>query len=106
MKYDFNEELNGPSALAFSEDQVAPIKILSKFAKDHEFFKIKSGFIDGKVIDSKEVKSLAKLPSREVLIAQALGGLNAPIAGLANVLNGSIRGLVVALNAIAAKKSA
>ena len=99
--------LEGATAIAISEnDYVAASRILCKFAKDHEFFKIKSGFIDGKVIDSKEVNSLAKLPSREVLIAQALGGLNAPISGLANVLNGSIRGLVVALNAIAAKQSA
>jgi len=99
--------LEGATAIAISEnDYVAASRILCKFAKDHEFFKIKSGFIDGKVIDSKEVNSLAKLPSREVLVAQALGGLNAPIAGFANVLNGTIRGLVVALNAIAQKQSA
>ena len=95
----------GATAIAISEnDYVAASKILCGFAKEHEFFKIKSGFIDGKVIDSKEVSNLAKLPSREVLIAQVLGGLNAPISGLANVLNGTIRGLVVALNAIAQKQ--
>ena len=99
--------LEGATAIAISEnDYVAASRILCKFAKDHDFFKIKSGFIDGKVIDSKEVSNLAKLPSREVLIAQVLGGLNAPISGLANVLNGTIRGLVVALSAIAAKQSA
>ena len=99
--------LEGATAVAVSEnDYVAASRILCKFAESHEFFKIKSGFIDGKVIDSKEVNNLAKLPSREVLIAQALGGLNAPISGFANVLNGTIRGLVVALNAIAQKQSA
>ena len=77
---------------------------LVSFAKDHDFFKVKSGFIDGKVIDAVEVNNLAKLPSREVLIAQVLGGLNAPISGFATVLGGTIRGLVVALNAIAEKK--
>ena len=76
------------------------------FKKEHDFFEIKSGFIDGKMIDSKEVSNLAKLPSREVLIAQVLGGLNAPISGLANVLNGSIRALAIVLNAIAEKKNA
>ncbi len=95
----------GSTAIAISEnDYVAASKILCKFAKDHEFFKIKSGFIDSSVIDEKEIKNLAKLPSREVLVAQVLGGLNAPIAGFANVLNGTIRSLVVALSAIAQKQ--
>ncbi len=99
--------LEGSTAIAISEnDYVAASRILCKFASDHDFFKIKSGFIDGNVIDSKEVSNLAKLPSREVLVAQALGGLNAPISGFATVLNATLKGLVVALNAIAEKQSA
>lgn len=98
--------LEGSTAIALSEnDYVAASKILCNFAKEHEFFKIKSGFIDGNVIQVQEIKSLASLPSREVLIAQVLGGLNAPISGFATVLNGTIKGLVVALNAIAEKQS-
>ena len=53
-----------------------------------------------------EIKSLASLPSKEVLIAQTLGGLNAPITGFVNVLQGSIRNLVYALNAVVEKKEA
>lgn len=99
--------LEGATAIALSEnDYVAASKILCKFAESHDFFKIKSGFIDSKVIESKEVSNLAKLPSREVLVAQVLGGLNAPISGFATVLNGTLKGLVVALNAIAEKQSA
>lgn len=99
--------LEGSTALAISEnDYVAASTILCKFAEDHDFFKIKSGFIDGSVISSDEVSRLAKLPPREVLIAQTLGNLNAPITGFATVLNGTIKGLVVALNAIAEKQSA
>ena len=60
----------------------------------------------GKVIDVEAVKSLAKLPSKEVLVAQALSGLNAPITGFVTVLNGTMKGLVVALNAIAEKQAA
>ena len=48
-----------------------------------------------------EIKDLADLPPKEVLVAKVLGGLNSTIAGLANVLNGNIRGLAVALNAVA-----
>ena len=64
------------------------------------------GFVDGNVIDAEGVKNLAKLPSKEVLLAQVLGGLNAPITGFATVLNGTLKGLVVALNAIAEKQGA
>lgn len=104
---DLSESLHGSTALAISKsDYVAASKILCDFAKNHDFFKIKAGFIDGKAINDKEVLNLAKLPSREVLIAQVLCGLNAPISGLATVLNGNLRGLAVVLKAIADKKSA
>lgn len=97
--------LNGPTALALSEtDPVAPAKVMSEFAGKYEKLELKVGVVEGKIIDSNGIKSLAELPPREVLIAKVLGGFNAPISGLVNVLNGNIRGLVVALNAIAEKK--
>jgi len=100
--------LEGTTALAVSEtDPVAAAKILAKYAEDSKgAFKIKAGFVEGKVLDANSVNELAKLPSREVLVARVLGGLNAPISGFVNVLNGNIKGLVVALNAIAEKKGA
>ena len=100
--------LNGTTAMAVSrDDMVAPAKILSEYAqKSNGKFTIKAGFVEGRVISSAEVTALAELPPKEQLIARLLGGLNAPISGLVNVLNGNIRGLVVALNAIAEKKSA
>ncbi|MBQ6143945.1 MAG: 50S ribosomal protein L10 [Clostridia bacterium] len=102
---NLSEAFKGSTAIAVcKDDYVAASKILCKFAKDHDFFKIKSGFIDDSVIDAKEVTRLAKLPSREVLISQVLRGFNAPIAGFATVLGGAMKGLVVALNAIAQKQ--
>ncbi|MBP2026183.1 50S ribosomal protein L10 [Peptoniphilus stercorisuis] len=102
---ELDELLKGPSAVAFSnDDAVAAAKVSAEFAKDHEKLEIKAGIVDGKVIGVEEVKALAELPSREVLIAQVLGGLNAPIQGLANVLTGNLRGLAVVLQAIADKK--
>lgn len=98
--------LNGPTAMALSTtDPVSPAKVLSEYAKKFEKFEIKAGVVEGKIIDVAGVTSLAELPPREVLIAKVLGGFNAPISGLVNVLNGNIRGLVVALNAIAEKKA-
>lgn len=103
---DFNEFLKGPSAVAFSEDPVQAAKITAEFAKGNDKLEIKSGIVDGRVISLEEVKALASLPSREVLVAKALGGLNAPIQGFANVLQGTIRSLAIVLNAISEEKSA
>lgn len=99
--------LEGATALAVSPtDHVAAAKILCEYAEKNKNFEIKAGFVEGKTIDAKEVQELAKMPPKEVLVAKVLGGLNAPISGFANVLNANLRGLVVALNAIAEKQSA
>lgn len=98
--------LTGMTALATSDDPVAPAKVLSEYAEKHENFKIKAGFVEGEIIDAAGVDDLAKLPSKETLVAKMLGSLNAPASGLVTVLNGSMRGLVVALNAIAEKQGA
>jgi len=104
---EFNEYLKGPSAVAFGlDDPVKAAKVTAEFAKSNDKLAIKAGIVDGKVIDFEGVKSLAELPSREVLVAQVLGGLNAPIQGFANVLQGTIRGLAIVLNAIAEEKTA
>jgi len=98
--------LNGPTAIAYSyEDVVAPAKVIAEFAKKFEHLQIKVGIVEGKVFNESEINKLAELPSREELIAKALAGFNAPITGFVNVLNGNLRGLVVALNAIAEKKA-
>lgn len=114
MRFAFNELgyegmdefLAGPSAVAFSmEDPVSAAKVTRNFAKDHEHLVIKSGVVDGNIIGVDAVVELADLPSREELVARALAGFNSPLQGFANVLNGTIKGLVVALNAIAEQKA-
>lgn len=103
----FEKFLAGPSAIAFSDkDPVAPAKIIDEFAKAHKNLEIKAGVVDGKIIDVNGVKDLAALPPREILIAQVLGGLNAPISGFANVLQGTIRNLVYALDQVREQKDA
>jgi large subunit ribosomal protein L10 len=98
--------LKGPTALATSDtDVVAPAKLMSEYAKKIDKIKVKAGVVEGKVVAIKGVDSLATLPPKEVLVAMFLGGLNAPITGLVNVLNGNIRGLACVLNAIAEKKN-
>lgn len=97
--------LEGPNAFAFGyDDPVAGAKVLAEFAKAHEELIIKGGVLDGKVIDADAVKNLADLPSREVLVAMVLRGMQAPISGLVNVLQGTIRNLVYALEAVRKQK--
>ena len=76
------EHLHGATAIAYSESGYADApKILSDYAKDNENFAVKAGFIDGGSVDAKSIDELAKLPPKEVLVAQVLGGLNGPIQG-------------------------
>lgn len=91
-----NSHLHGASALAVSEDDpVAAAKIITKYAKDHkDKFNVKAGFVDGGVIDAAKVEELGSLPSRDGLLSMLL-----------SVLTGNVRGLAVALNAIAEKNT-
>ena len=94
---EFVPHLEGTTAIAISNDDViAPAKVISKYAKelkDDTDFAIKVGFMDGKVIDAATVSELGNLPSKEQLVGQLLSVLIAPV-----------RGMAVALNAIAEQK--
>ncbi|MDE6124585.1 MAG: 50S ribosomal protein L10 [Eubacterium sp.] len=76
--------LEGTTAIATSDDDyVASARILQKYADGHDNFSLKSGYLDGEVIDLAKLQSLAKLPSREVLLATVCSVFNAPIAAFA-----------------------
>lgn len=79
----FDSVLEGMTAIAVSDDPIAPAKVLNKFAEDNESFEIKAGFIDGRVIDINEIKSLAAIPSKEGLIAKFLGSIQSPLYNFA-----------------------
>jgi large subunit ribosomal protein L10 len=97
--------LKGPLAMVSSaKDPVAPAKLISEFAKENKILEIKGGLVEGKVIGPDAVRALAMLPSREVLLAKALGSMQAPIVGLVNVLHGNLRKLVCALDAVRQQK--
>ncbi len=91
---DLNEQLVGPTAIAFSkEDVIAPAKILNEFAKNNEALEIKAGVIEGQVATFEEIKALAELPSREGLLSM-----------LANVLQAPVRNFALAAKAVADQK--
>jgi large subunit ribosomal protein L10 len=100
------EFIEGPTGYVFSDDPVVPAKTLVEFIKANPSMKIKCCVLKGRLLDESEVKAIASLPQKEVLIAQLLGQLMAPISGLVNVLNGSIRNLMYALEDLKKKKEA
>ena len=79
--------LEGTTAIALStEDYTAAARILNNYAEGHENFNIKAGFMDGKIISNDEIIALAKLPSKEVLLATVLSAFQAPIAAFARAI--------------------
>ncbi|MBR2315427.1 MAG: 50S ribosomal protein L10 [Clostridia bacterium] len=79
--------LEGTTAIATSaDDYVAAARILCKYADSNKNFSIKNGFLDNDVIDADKINGLAKLPSREILLANVLGAFNAPIAAFARAV--------------------
>ncbi len=79
--------LKGNTALAASNDPATSSKILFEFSEEHESLKIKAGVLGKQVVDANGVKALQKMPSKEVLIGQVVGGISAPLSGLVGVLN-------------------
>lgn len=101
------ESLKGPTALIFSyKDAAAAAKSLTQFSKDHPKLKLLLGSLGDKMIGAGDIKGLAELPSREVLLGRLLGSLNSPTTGLAMVLSGVPRKFVYALSSIKDAKAA
>jgi large subunit ribosomal protein L10 len=102
---DFDPYLEGPTAIAFSEDPVALAKILVEFAKTHTDLEIKTGLLEKKSIEVEELKNLAKLPTREVLLGQVVGAMQSPMYGFAGSLAGLLRKFVYALDQVKEQKA-
>ena len=98
--------MEGQIAIAISNnDEVSAAKIIDTFAKTNESMKMLAGLLGTQVLDAAEIKALAKIPSKEQLLGQLVGTLNAPISGFVNVLAGNLRGLVQVLNAVKEQKA-
>jgi large subunit ribosomal protein L10 len=82
-----SDHLKGPLAFVAGKDPVAAAKVVVDFAKDNQAFKIMAGAMGGKLVSAAEMKALASLPSREVLLAQLLGTMKAPVQKFVSTLN-------------------
>ncbi len=87
LKIDLDEHLEGPKAIAFGTDAVAPIKALSDFAKDHPALVLKVGIVEGEIADEAKLKQLSTIPSREGLLTMLAGGLLGTVRDLSICLD-------------------
>ena len=101
------ELLYGPTGVTFcGEDLVGAAKALADFAKTHPQVEVRGGLLESSLIEPDEFKTLASLPPRDVLIAQLVGTMAAPLTGLVTVLQGTISGFVRALDQVAQQRAA
>jgi large subunit ribosomal protein L10 len=91
--------------LVASGDPIVPAKLVAELGKQFEGVTIQGGLLDSQWLAAEQVKALAKLPSKEQLIAQVVGTIRAPLSGMVNVLQGNLRGLVQVLNAVKEAKA-
>lgn len=100
------EVLEGPTAVAFvHDDPIPPAKTIVNFMEDHKTLSIKGGYMDGEFYDATQIIALSKVPPREVMLAQLVGGVQAPISNLVGALQGVISDLVYTLQAVGEKKA-
>ena len=82
-----DEFLEGPSAISFSSDELAPVKVISEFAKKHSALELKAGIVEGKVVEASELAKYAAIPSRETLLTMIAAGLKSPLRDVAICLD-------------------
>ena len=87
LKVDVKESLVGPSAFAYSDDQIAAIKVLTEFAKEHPALVLKVGIVDGEIADKAKLAEYATLPSREGLLTMLAAGMMEHVRNLSIALN-------------------
>ena len=99
------ELLEGPTALTFVRGDIATAaKAVADYGRATQLLPFKGGLMDGAAIDPEQIRSLSRLPSREVLYGQLVGVVASPIGGLVRSLGGLLGGLAVALGQVHAKK--
>jgi large subunit ribosomal protein L10 len=102
---DLKAYLNGPTALTFVRGDIAvAAKALADYGRAIQLLPVKGGLMDGAVIDVEQIRTLSRLPSREVLYGQLVGVVASPVSGLVRTLNALIGGLAVALGQVREKK--
>lgn len=99
-------DFKGQFGIAFSlEDEISAAKVLYDFSKKGDKISLVGGILEGKALNQEDVVALAKIPSKQELLARLVGSINAPVSQFVGVLSGTSRSFVLALKAIAEQKS-
>ena len=102
----FDDLLAGPTAVVLAGDEpIVAAKVLAQFQKEHEALTFKAGLVDGRRIEAVEIKRLATLPSREELMGQVAGAMQAPLQGFVGALSGLLNQFVGAVEALRAQRA-
>ena len=100
------QELDGPTAIIyFDQDPTAPAKLVKEIQKEKELLNAKGGVYEGEFLTEERVMQLAEIPTKEVLLSQLVGTINAPLTGFMNALTGNVKGLTVVLKGISEKNA-
>lgn len=99
------EHLAGPTAFVLAPEPIAAAKVLADFQRDFQTFQVKGGVVEGRPVSGEDVARLARLPTREQLLSQLAGGMQAPLQGFVGALNGLLYQWVGALEALRAQRS-
>ena len=102
---DMNALSGSVYVMATESDEIAPAKLVEDFRKKYKDIKVLGGVMESNWVSADEVIALAKLPSKDQLIAQVVGSIGAPLSGLVNVMQGNLRGLVQVLNSVKEAKA-
>ncbi len=98
---DFEAILQGPTMVLFAyEDEIAPIKALAEFAKEHDLPQIKAGLINKEALSADQINQLASLPTKVELVSQTIAAIKAPLSGIVNVLSANLKNLVYVLKEV------
>lgn len=101
---DATEFLEGPTAWAFSEDPVAPAKVLKEYSKEVPHVEMRGGILEGRLVDKGQLDALASLPPRDALLAQVVGTIAMPLRNFVSVVSAPTRNLVTVLDQIRKQK--
>ncbi len=96
--------VDGTTAVVTAPDPVKAARIANELAELVETVRVRGGYVDGSVVDPEKVDWLSDLPDRETLLAQALGGMSAPLRGFANCMEGLLRKFAAAVHQLKEKR--
>jgi large subunit ribosomal protein L10 len=99
------KSIEGPCGLVFAQEEPVDLsRVLYKFSQEHAALKVEGGIFHDRLVDKDKIEALAKLPGKQILRTQVVGGLKSPITRIVLVLNGNLRKLVICLEQIRQKR--